>query len=72
VFEGHRRRGIASALLEAARARSPSELRLFTFQRNKGAQCFYEHHGFVAVAFGVSPAPELEPDVEYAWRRASD
>jgi len=72
VFEGHRRRGIGTALLEAARARSPSELRLFTFRRNTGARRFYEHHRFVAVAFGISPAPELEPDVEYAWRRASD
>jgi len=72
VFEGHRRRGIATALLAIVRARSPSELRLFTFQRNTPARRFYEHHGFVAVAFGVSPAPELEPDIEYQWRRASD
>jgi ribosomal protein S18 acetylase RimI-like enzyme len=72
VFEPHRRRGIGSRLLATARARSPAELRLFTFQRNTAARRFYEHHGFVAVAFGVSPAPEREPDVEYRWRRAAD
>ncbi len=27
----------------------------------------YEKHGFHVVALGVSPAPELEPDVEYRW-----
>ena len=32
------------------------------------AKAFYERHGFSAVAFGVSPAPELEPDVEYRWQ----
>ena len=27
-------------------------------------------HGFSVVAFGVSPAPESEPDVEYRWQAA--
>ena len=70
VFEGYRSRGIGSRLLEAARLHAPDELRLFTFQRNAGARRFYERHGFHVVALGVSPAPELEPDVEYAWRRS--
>jgi ribosomal protein S18 acetylase RimI-like enzyme len=42
-------------------------LRLFTFQRNDKARAFYQKHGFRVVALGVSPAPELEPDVEYRW-----
>ena len=67
VFPGHQRRGIGSALLAWAREQSPHELRLFTFQRNTPARHFYERHGFAAVAFGVSPAPESEPDVEYRW-----
>jgi GNAT superfamily N-acetyltransferase len=64
----HQRRGIGSALLSKARERSPQELRLYTFQRNGPARAFYERHGFMRIAFGVSPAPEYEPDVEYRWR----
>ena len=67
VFEGYRGQGIGTQLLAAARAESPAELRAFTFQRNEGARRFYERHGFRVVAFGTSPAPELEPDVEYRW-----
>jgi ribosomal protein S18 acetylase RimI-like enzyme len=67
IFPEHQRKGIGMALLEKARERSPAEIRLFTFQRNAPARAFYEKHGFVAVAFGISPAPELEPDVEYRW-----
>jgi ribosomal protein S18 acetylase RimI-like enzyme len=67
IFPPNQRRGIGTALLQKARERSPTELRLFTFQRNEAARAFYEKHGFSAVAFGVSPAPELEPDVEYRW-----
>ena len=65
VFPEYQRRGVGTALLRRARECSPAELRLFTFQRNAPARAFYEQHGFAAVAFGLSPAPELEPDVEY-------
>jgi GNAT superfamily N-acetyltransferase len=67
VFPDYQRQGIGSVLLRRARELSPRELRLFTFQRNDKARAFYEKHGFTAVAFGISPAPELEPDVEYRW-----
>ena len=67
VFPENQRQGVGTALLHKARERSPAELRLFTFQRNTAARAFYERYGFAAVAFGVSPAPELEPDVEYRW-----
>ena len=67
VFPEHQRRGLGTALLAKARECSPRELRLFTFQRNNQARAFYERHGFTVVALGVSPAPELEPDVEYRW-----
>jgi ribosomal protein S18 acetylase RimI-like enzyme len=70
VFPEFQRNGIGTALLGAARAGSPGELRLYTFQRNAPARAFYERHGFVAVAFGVSPDPESEPDVEYRWTPA--
>ena len=67
VFPEHQRRGVGTALLCKARECSPAELRLFTFQRNDKARTFYEKHGFTIVALGISPAPELEPDVEYRW-----
>jgi GNAT superfamily N-acetyltransferase len=68
VFAPHRRRGVGTALLREARAISPLELRLHTFRQNAPARAFYARHGFVAVALGVSPAPECAPDVEYHWR----
>ncbi len=67
VFPEHQRQGVGTALLRQARVCSPTELRLFTFQRNAKARAFYEKHGFTVVALGVSPAPELERDVEYRW-----
>ena len=67
VFPEFQRMGIGTALLHKARECSPQELRLYTFQRNRPGRAFYEHHGFVAVAFGVSSPPESEPDVEYRW-----
>jgi len=41
---------------------------LYTVQINTNGRAFYEKNGFVAVRFGVSAAPESEPDVEYHWR----
>ena len=68
VFPSFQRRGVGTALLQKAREYSPEQLRLFTFRRNNAARAFYERHGFSVVAFGVSPAPESEPDVEYRWQ----
>ncbi len=67
IFPEHQRLGIGTALLQRARELSPIELRLFTFQRNVAGRAFYDKHRFTVVALGVSPAPELEPDVEYRW-----
>jgi ribosomal protein S18 acetylase RimI-like enzyme len=64
------RTGVGTTLLDKARELSPSGLELHTHQENHGARNFYEKHGFRAVAFGVSPPPENEPDVEYWWRPA--
>jgi len=62
------RQGVATALLNHARTVSPAGLRLHTHQQNRRARRFYEHAGFVPVRFGISPAPESVPDVEYHWR----
>ena len=68
VFPEHQRRGIGTRLLQHAKDRADSELRLYTLQRNLPARRFYETHGFRAIAFGTSPAPENEPDVQYLWQ----
>jgi GNAT superfamily N-acetyltransferase len=60
-------RGVGGALLEKAKALSPRGLTLYTHQRNERARAFYERRGFFAVKFGVSPAPESEPDVLYVF-----
>ncbi len=60
-------RGAGSALLAHAKRLHPGGLSLFTHVRNARARAFYEARGFRAVAFGVSPPPESEPDVRYAW-----
>ena len=62
------RRGAGTALMARARELSPLGLELHTHQQNAQARTFYEKHGFVAVKFGISPAPESAPDVEYHWR----
>jgi len=59
--------GVGSALLDHAKRANPAGLALFTHQANTGARRFYERRGLRAVAFGVSPSPECEPDVRYAW-----
>jgi ribosomal protein S18 acetylase RimI-like enzyme len=67
VAVGLQRQGVGTALLQQARQHSPRRLRLHTFQQNAPARAFYEKHGFKAVRFGYSSAPEHEPDVEYQW-----
>ena len=65
-------RGVGTALLDRAKALAPEGLTLFTHQGNARARAFYERRGFRAVRFGVSPPPESEPDVKYAWRPTED
>jgi putative acetyltransferase len=60
--------GWGSQLIAHAKALHPNGLELHTHQENHGARALYERQGFVAVRFGVSPPPELAPDVEYHWR----
>jgi ribosomal protein S18 acetylase RimI-like enzyme len=62
------RRGLGTRLLELARSLHPEGLELHTHQENHAARRLYEQNGFRAVKFGVSPAPESIPDVEYHWR----
>ena len=63
--------GIGSALLDHAKRLRPSGLTLVTLQRNERARRFYEARGFVTTKLGVSPPPESEPDIYYAWAPTS-
>ncbi len=62
------RQGWGTQLMAFAKGLCPEGLELCTHQENHGARQFYEKHGFTAVRFGISPAPENAPDVEYHWR----
>ena len=64
----YHRRGIGQALFDYAKMLSPHHLWLYTHAANTAARAFYEKNGCVAEKFGVSPAPESEPEVEYHWR----
>jgi putative acetyltransferase len=62
------RKGWGRQLIEKAKLLSPDGLELHTHQQNNGARAFYEANGFKVARFGISPPPELAPDVEYRWR----
>ena len=57
-------------LLQWAKNRSDGTLWLFTFDANKGAQAFYEHHGFHIVARGFEPTWKLD-DIRYQWSKVA-
>jgi GNAT superfamily N-acetyltransferase len=64
--------GIGRRLVELAKARSAGHLELWTFQVNDRARRFYERNGFAAVELtDGSGNEERQPDVRYAWSRAS-
>jgi GNAT superfamily N-acetyltransferase len=72
VTPGWTGRGIGGRLIDLAKSRRPGGLDLYTFQVNRGARRFYEHHGFVEVGRGDgSGNEEGQPDVRYAWRPSS-
>ncbi|HLW90607.1 MAG TPA: GNAT family N-acetyltransferase [Roseiarcus sp.] len=69
VLPDRQRQGVGGALLDVAKAASPS-LRLWTFQRNAAARRFYEGQGFVAATLtDGGNNDEREPDILYRWDR---
>ena len=64
----YQRLGTGGALMNHAKSMFGAGLELHTHQQNSRARAFYEKHGFAAVKYGISPAPECVPDVEYHWR----
>lgn len=67
VHPDHWRKGLGAQLIAHARTLSPRRLWLYTLQINLNARAFHEKNGFKALEFGISPAPENEPDVKYEW-----
>lgn len=66
-------RGIGSELLERAKQRRPTGLRLWAFQVNTDARRFYENRGFTVVEMTDGrDNEEREPDVLYEWRPEPD
>lgn len=65
-------RGLGRRFLELAKERRPDGFELYCFVSNANARRFYEHHGFVPVAFGDGANnQEHQPDVRYAWAPGS-
>jgi ribosomal protein S18 acetylase RimI-like enzyme len=67
VDPGAWHKGWGTQLVNFAKQVSPSGLEVHTHQANVAARKLYERHGFRAVKFGLSPAPESVPDVECHW-----
>ncbi len=62
-------RGIGRLLLAVAKRERPNGLQLWTFVSNRGAQRFYERHGFVEIRRTSGAGNEEHaPDVLYAYR----
>ena len=60
--------GIGTQLLELAKLRFPTGLKLWTFQVNDRAREFYEKHGFVVSEMTDGAGNEEHaPDVLYKW-----
>jgi putative acetyltransferase len=72
VAVGAQGQGVGTALVEKAKALWPGGLQAYTFQKNEAARSFFAKQSFVEVGFGVSPPPEVEPDVELAWPPGED
>lgn len=60
--------GIGTRLLNIAKEVSPGKLQLFTFEVNRGAQAFYEKHGFKIIRRGIESKSGMA-DIRYEWVR---
>jgi ribosomal protein S18 acetylase RimI-like enzyme len=58
--------GLGTQLLNLAKELSPGKLQLYTFEVNKGAQLFYEKHGFTIIDRGVESESGMA-DIRYEW-----
>jgi len=65
-----RGQGVGAALVEAAKARRPEGLALWTFAANAGARRFYARMGFVEAGGTEGENDEGLRDVMLVWRAA--
>jgi GNAT superfamily N-acetyltransferase len=69
IYADPRGGGVGSALLSKAKELRPDGFHLWVFQRNEGAQRFYERHGLeLAELTDGATNEEREPDARYEWR----
>ncbi len=68
VGRGFRRQGVGQLLLNCAKRECDSEVKLWTFQKNEGAQKFYTHEGFVEINRTDGDNEEGLPDILMEWR----
>jgi GNAT superfamily N-acetyltransferase len=62
--------GIGLLLLDVAKRERPNGVQLWTFVSNRGAQRFYERHGFVEIRrTSGTDNEEHAPDILYAYRQ---
>jgi GNAT superfamily N-acetyltransferase len=66
IHVDHQGIGIGEALLNIAKKHSSGSLTLYTFEKNKNAQRFYEKHGFIIIGRGTENEENL-PDILYEW-----
>jgi GNAT superfamily N-acetyltransferase len=69
VHTEYQGKGIGSKLLTWAQEHSEGRLELYTFDRNKKSQQFYEHKGFKVLERNKADAWMLD-DIKYEWVRA--
>lgn len=69
VAPGRQGRGIATALLDAAKALRPAGLELVVNRDNPAARRLYARHGFGEMSDGVNPASGL-PTLTLRWTRS--
>ncbi len=67
VDPDHVGRGVGGQLVAVAKRRRPAGLKLWTFQANVRARCFYERHDFVATGTTAGENEEGAPDIRYEW-----
>lgn len=66
IHNDHQGKGIGKSLLQKAKDQSSGRLTLYTFERNKKAQRFYEKNGFKIIGRGHENEENL-PDILYEW-----
>ncbi|OEE61787.1 GNAT family N-acetyltransferase [Enterovibrio norvegicus FF-454] len=71
VAPGSQRQGIGSSLVHLIKETASGDLRLYTFEVNKGARYFWEKHGFIEREIGQHDNEEGLVDILCEWHNRS-